>query len=266
MSQKNKIKFGLKNVHYAVATIDELTNTATYGAVKPWPGGVSLSMEAQGDTTKFRADNIDYWIGRPNNGYEGDLESAKVPEDFKKDVLGEIEDSNGVMLEDQGAKTVHFALMFQFEGDITATRLVLYNCVASRPSVEGSTTSESIEPQTEKVSINATAIHNASLDKDIVKARVDEKESGTYASWFTTVYQATAAATYHTVTFDTDGGSAVPSQSVRDGCKAEQPANPTKASYTFSGWYKEDTFTTVFNFATETITTDKTIYAKFTSA
>ena len=36
MSQSNKVKYGLKNCHYAVATIDELTNEATYGEVKAW--------------------------------------------------------------------------------------------------------------------------------------------------------------------------------------------------------------------------------------
>lgn len=266
MSQKNKIKFGLKNVHYAVATIDELTNTATYGDVKPWPGGVSLSFDAQGDVTKFRADNIDYWVGRPNNGYEGDLESALIPESFKVDVLGEIEDSNGVLLEDQGAKTVQFALMFQFEGDQNAVRHVLYNCTASRPSVSGSTTEENIEPQTETITITAVSIHNAALNKDLVKARCPETEAATYAAWFNAVYQPTAAATYYTVTFDVDGGSAVASQSVRSGAKATKPADPTKASYTFSGWYKEDTFATAFNFDTDTIIADTTIYAKWTAA
>ena len=260
----NKVKYGLKNVYYAVATIDEQTNTATYGTPKKWNGGVSLSLDQQGDTTKFRADNIDYWVGTSNNGYQGDLESALIPESFKTDILGEIEDSNGVYVEDAGAKTVHFALLFQFEGDVNATRHVLYNCTATRPSVSGQTTSETIEPQTETVTITAVAIHNADLDVDVVKGRVSQEEAQ-YSSWFSAVYQSTAKATYYTVSFDTDGGSSVPDQSVRSGGKATKPADPTKTSYTFAGWYKEDTFTTAFDFDTDTIAADTTIYAKFTA-
>ena len=262
---KNKVKYGLKNVYYAVATIDESTNTATYATPKRWPGGVSLSLDQEGETTKFRADNIDYWVGTSNNGYLGDLESALIPEDFRIDVLRDIEDSNGVLVEDQGAKTVHFALLFQFEGDVNATRHVLYNCTATRPSVSGSTTEETIEPQTETVTITAVAIHNSGLDKDLVKARVNEVEAQ-YSSWFTAVYQPTALATYYTVTFDVDGGSAVPSQSVRSGNKATKPSpDPTKSSYTFGGWYKEAALTTEWDFDTDTITANTTIYAKFTA-
>lgn len=260
---KNKVKYGLKNVYYALATIDENTNTATYGTPKPWLGGVSLSLEQQGDTTKFRADNIDYWVGTSNNGYSGDLESALIPETFKIDVLGDLEDSNGVLVEDAGAKTVHFALMFQFEGDAKATRHVLYNCTATRPSVSGQTTEETIEPQTETVTITAVAIHNSGLDKDLVKGRVSQDEAQ-YTTWFDAVYQPTTLATYYTVTFDTDGGTAIPDQSVRSGNKATKPADPTKSTMTFGGWYKEDTFTTAFNFNTDVITADTTIYAKFT--
>lgn len=260
---KNKVRYGLKNVYYAVATIDENTNTATYGTPKPWLGGVSLSLDQQGDTTKFRADNIDYWVGTSNNGYSGDLESALIPETFKIDVLGDLEDANGVLVEDAGAKTVHFALMFQFEGDVNATRHVLYNCTATRPSVSGSTTEETIEPQTETVTITAVAIHNSGLDKDLVKGRVSQDEAQ-YATWFDAVYQPTTLATYYTVTFDTDGGTAIPDQSVRSGNKATKPADPTKSTMTFGGWYKEDTFTTAFNFNTDVITADTTIYAKFT--
>ena len=243
----NKVKYGLKNVFYAKANIDELTNTATYETPKPWKGAVNLSQEQQGETTKFRADNIDYWVGTSNNGYSGDFESALIPEDFKRDILGDIEDSNGVLVEDAGAKTVHFALMFQFEGDVKATRHVLYNCTATRPTISGATTEETIEPQTETVTITGVAIHNAALDKDLVKARCPE-DNDQYATFFDSVYQPSGVATYATVSFDTDGGTAIADQTVRVGAKAEKPADPTKSGYTFAGWYKEDTFTTVFDF------------------
>ena len=257
----NKVKYGLKNVHYAVATIDEATNTATYGTPVAWPGGVSLSLDAEGDVTKFRADNIDYYVGQSNNGYSGSLESALVPDSFKKDVLGELEDANGVWVENAEAKTVHFALMFQFEGDQNAVRHVMYNCTASRPSVSGNTTDTNIEPQTETVDITASPIHNASLDKDLVKARIKQDEAQ-YSSWFDAVYQPSTLAEYVTVSFDTDGGSAVPAQSVRVGSKATKPADPTKAGYTFDDWYKENTYVNKFNFMMP-VTAACTAYAKF---
>lgn len=188
----NKVKYGLKNVYYAVATIDASTNTATYGTPVQWLGAVNLSMDAQGEETKFRADNIDYWIGNSNNGYSGDFESALIPESFKTDVLGYITDGNGVLVEDAGARTVHFALLFQFEGDENATRHVLYNVTCGRPSISGATTEETLEPQTESVTFTATAIHNAALDTDIVKASCPETLATQYAAWSTAVYQPTA--------------------------------------------------------------------------
>lgn len=184
----NKVKYGLQNVYYAVATIDS-NNVATYGTPKPWKGAVNLSLDAEGGTTKFRADNIDYWIGQSNNGYSGDFESALIPDDFRKDILGDITDINGIDLEDAGAKTKYFALLFQFEGDATNTRHVMYKCSATRPSVTGATTDEEIEPQTETLTLTATAIHNESLNKDIVKARCAEGETP-YATWFEAVYEA----------------------------------------------------------------------------
>lgn len=186
--ENNKVKYGLKNVYYAKAHINNQDQTATYDTPKRWPGAVSVSFDAQGEANKFRADNIDYWVGQSNNGYQGDFESALIPESFRTDILGDIVDENGVLVEDAGATTQEFALIFQFEGDANATRHVLYNCTATRPSVSGKTTEESIEPQTETLTLTAVAIHNAAIDKDIIKARCNENDTP-YANWFNEVYQ-----------------------------------------------------------------------------
>ena len=190
----NKVKYGLKNVYYAKATIDDSTHTATYAAPVAWPGAVSLSMDAQGDTTKFRADNINYWIGETNSGYEGDLETALIPDSFKKDILGYFEDANSMLVENAEATGNPFALLFQFEGDDKETRHVLYNCTATRPGVNGNTTEETIEPQTETVTITASSIYSSAYSKEVVKGTVKNGDSY-YSSWFTSVHLPSATTT-----------------------------------------------------------------------
>lgn len=192
----NKIKYGLSNVYYAVATINDADNTATYDEPVAIPGAVSLSMDAQGENTPFYADNIAYYISINNNGYEGDLEIALIPKSFETEVLGMVEDTKNVLFEDANVAPVHFALLFQFEGDEKATRHVLYNCVASRSSVAGSTKEDTTEPETETLSLTATPIHNTSLGKDIVKAKASvDSDATVYAGWFANVYTGTAAGT-----------------------------------------------------------------------
>lgn len=188
----NKIKYGIEKVYYAVATI-AANGSATYATPVALPGAVSLSLEAQGDQNTFYADNIAYFVSQANNGYQGDLEVALIPDAFRKDILGEYETSQGnVLLEDAAANPVHFALLFQFEGDVNGTRYCMYNCVASRPSAASQTKAESIEPQTETVTITATSVYNASLDKDIVRAKTGESTTtAVYNGWFSTVYVAT---------------------------------------------------------------------------
>lgn len=70
----------------------------------------------------------------------------------------------------------------------------------------------------------------------------------------------------HTVTFDSQGGSAVSSiTNVDNGTIISAPPAPTKAGYTFAGWYKEAAGTNAWNFAADTVTSDVTLYAKWAS-
>ncbi|MBO4863580.1 MAG: InlB B-repeat-containing protein [Eubacterium sp.] len=67
------------------------------------------------------------------------------------------------------------------------------------------------------------------------------------------------------VTFETNGGSAVATQSVEPGQKVTKPADPTKSGFTFAGWYTDSALTTPFDF-NEPITKNTTIYAKWIDA
>lgn len=125
----NKVKYGLKNVHAAIlteTTTDGVTSYS-YGTPKPVPGAVSISLEAQGETSPFYADDIVYFRTNANNGYSGDLEIALIPEWFRTDILKEDDDANGVLVEKSDiGESVKFALLFEFTGDAKGIRHVLY--------------------------------------------------------------------------------------------------------------------------------------------
>lgn len=160
-NKANKVKFGLKNVHYALLT--ETDGEVTYGTPVAIPGAVNLSMDAQGDTSTFYADDMAYYVTAANDGYSGDLEIAVIPDSFRKDVLQETEDeTDKILVENVNAEPKPFALLFEFAGDQKAVRHVLYNCAATRPSLTGSTTTNTKEPSTETITITASPSPTAS--------------------------------------------------------------------------------------------------------
>ena len=190
----NRIKYGLSNVHYALATLGS-DNSATYATPKAVKGAVSLTMDAEGEQNIFYADNIAYYVSNSNNGYSGSLEMALLPDDFLADVLGEIQNgTTGLNFELQDAEPAHFALLFQFENDDKNTRHVFYNCVASRPAVSSQTKEENIDPQTETVDITATSIYVAAVPGNVVKARAKEGTTA-YTSFFSAVQIPTSGGT-----------------------------------------------------------------------
>lgn len=184
----NKIKYGLSRVYYAKATIDTATGTASYTTPVAIPGAVSLSMDPSGEQNKFYADNVAYASFAANAGYEGTLEVALIPDSFRKDILGEVVDSD-IQVEKAAATAQPFALLFQFEGDEDATRHVFYNVTAARPNVGSKTTEESVEVQTESLNLSCGAIFNTKLDASIVKGKISDKTKQTYTDWFSSVHQ-----------------------------------------------------------------------------
>ena len=72
--------------------------------------------------------------------------------------------------------------------------------------------------------------------------------------------------TAHTVTFNLNytGAPAPTTAKVNDGGKVTKPTDPTRTGYTFGGWYKEAACTTAWNFDTDTVTGNITLYAKWT--
>lgn len=180
----NKVKYGLSNCYYAV--LDE--TAGTYGTPVAMPGAVNLSLDQEGETNNFRADNMDYYVSVSNNGYSGDLELALIPDSFLTDVMGELVGTNGLQYEIADAKPKAFALLFQFEGDEHATRHVLYNCKATRPTLASQTTDTSIEPVTETISLTAIA-KEFTIDTStvkVVKAKCKPTDTA-YDNFFTAV-------------------------------------------------------------------------------
>lgn len=185
-AKKNKVKFNICNVHYALITVDE-DGEVTFGTPVAMPGAVSLSLEPNGEPSNFYADGYAYYTISNNMGYEGDLELAMVPESFRTDVLKESLDDNSVLVESANVETANFALLFEFDGDVKKIRHVLYNCSAARPNIESTTNEEEIEVQTETLAITAAPLANG-----YVKARTGDSTTDTvYTGWYSSVYMPT---------------------------------------------------------------------------
>ena len=183
MPKKNKVKFNICNVHYAILTVAD-DGTFSYGTPVPMPGAVSLSLDANGEPTNFYADGYAYYIISNNMGYDGDLELAMVPESFRTDVLKEQLDSNNVLIENSKVEAENFALLFEFDGDVKKIRHVLYKCAASRPGIESQTNEDEVEVKTETLSIKATPLANG-----YVKAKTgDNTSDAVYQNWYIAVY------------------------------------------------------------------------------
>lgn len=186
--KRNKVKYNICNVHFAKLDIPE-DGAATFGTPVAMPGAVSISLDPNGEPESFYADGVEYYTVNNNQGYDGDLELALIPEEFRTGVLMEEADANNVLVENSNSQTGNFALLFEFDGDVRKIRHVLYNCSASRPNISSKTNEESREVQTETLTLKARPMADG-----LVKAKTgDSTTAEVYAGWYKNVYIPVAA-------------------------------------------------------------------------
>lgn len=179
----NKVRYGLKKAYYAVVTLDS-DNVPSFGTPKKLPGAVSLTLDSNAEQEIFYADDIAYYIAASNNGYDGTLELALIPEDFEKDCLGSQVDDDGLLVETASDSGSYFAMLFEFTGDQNAIRHCLYYCKATRSNIEGETKGETTEVKTEELSFKAAPLP----DSEIIKAKTGNNTDSTrYDAWYDSV-------------------------------------------------------------------------------
>ena len=186
-----KVKYGLKNVHYAVWDPEK----SQYKTPVKAPGAKKLTVEYDGDVTKFYADDVVYATFVDSSSISGELELADTEEQMLIDLLGYIDDS-GLLLEDMDSTGVEFALMFEVNGDPYKRRCVYYSCKLSRPNTEANTKEDTTDPDTDTYSFSAAGkqLQVKGEAKNISKATVKSTDKVKYDSFFDSVLLPTASA------------------------------------------------------------------------
>jgi phi13 family phage major tail protein len=204
-NRKNKVKFGLKNCHYAIATLAE-GRPSPLEALSGNARCRSLSLDAEGDNDPFYADDSVYYMVREQQRLFRRLELALMPESFLTDVMHETEDANGVMVENKDVEPEHFALLFEFSGDQRKIRHCMYYCSASRPPMEGDTTEDKKEVQDrEALAYGITASFRPREGQNR-----NEHQRRNLRNWYNAVYQpqaSTSEVTPTTTDTPTDAGN-----------------------------------------------------------
>lgn len=143
----NKVMFGVSNLHVGLYNVST-SGSVTLGTPYALPGTVKISMEPQSDENKFYADNVTYWSCYSDNGYEGEIENALFPDDFKTKFMNYKALADGGIAQVKGEQNKKVYIAFQSEGDDKARRGIFYNVTLGQITREYSTTEDSIEPAT----------------------------------------------------------------------------------------------------------------------
>lgn len=180
---KNLVLFGLENVHIAFQD----STPGTYKETIAIPGAVSFATTPSSEQVVFHADNRRYFVRENNNGYNGTLEMALIPDAIKAEMLGWEIDVNGMLVEVAGGKPKKFALMGQIQGDSRNRRFVYYDVMAMRHGQDSATTGDTIDPDTQSMPVTITPIEVGG--QNIVKGDIELSDTNTsvYNGFFNAV-------------------------------------------------------------------------------
>lgn len=186
---ENKVRFNLKNVHYAVLT--ETVNTSgqtvySWGTPKAVNGAVSLDLSQEGEVSPFYADGVVFYRSISNNGYAGSLEMARFSDEMLQDVWGDtLGTTSKVLTENAKTEPKSFALLYQIDGDEDEELYCLYNVGGTRPNIGSETNEATKKPKTQTSDITAIPL----ADGRVLARTTADTPTATKAAWFTSVFQ-----------------------------------------------------------------------------
>lgn len=184
--KKNIINFGLTRL--AWAPITRVNGLDTYGTVRVLEGARSLTASKLGELFTEWADGRRYYTDRTNNGYNLVTELVHADAEFRRYILGETLDENGVQIENENSTVAHFALLAEFLGNEFKGRRVFYDCFADRPDITGTTAKDNDQLSSHRDSINIVC--SPRINDGAVTAYVTPDVSDVvYDNWFNSVYQ-----------------------------------------------------------------------------
>lgn len=150
MAGKNKVEFGMSNVHIA------LENEGGWDKPIHVPGAVSYTPEAEAEDFHFYADDGDYYNEYTDNGYTGELTMALLPDWFLGGALGYQKSADGGIVEIKNAPKKRFCLIFDAKGDKHGRRFMFINCGAGKPTEEFKTLEDKKEVRVSVIPITVS--------------------------------------------------------------------------------------------------------------
>lgn len=182
---ENKVLFGFKDLYIGKYTVND-QGAVTMGTPYHQKGAVGFSPEEQGENYTFYADDSAYFSYYTSGRFEGDLVVARFDDDFKKEFLGYIELSDGGLAQIKNAVKPNIYLAFEVQGNEGPERVIFYNGSMGGITREFATIEESVEVQTETVSVTI----NGDAETGISKVSYSSDKAG-----FNTLFTAPPAPT-----------------------------------------------------------------------
>lgn len=179
----NIVTFGLKNVHYSIATLNDTDGTWSFATPVALPGAQEFSSDLIGSSSQVYADDQVVATLNQNAGRTITLKLTELTDEFKTDVLGYKKTTNGNLVEITNAEVVTFALGFEFQGDAKARRTWFYLCTVSPINEATKSKADSVEANSITLTITARPI---SINDDLYTTHITaSKGDANYATFLT---------------------------------------------------------------------------------